>query len=131
MNKTRSAASKATMTTATSQNKQFPKKIELLKEHPEWRDSEQTKNNAQFDCQTRRNARSLHICAIPLTFLGVRLITRAFSDACESAQELPGAERPGIERFSLEEWRQRPAQGEKKMDGHVKFARGKQSNFRI
>jgi hypothetical protein len=58
-------------------------------------------------------------------------ITRAFSDACESAQELPGSESAGMERFGFEQWRRLPAQGEKKMDGHVKFAPSKQPDFHI
>jgi hypothetical protein len=36
-----------------------------------------------------------------------------------------------MERFGLKEWRRMPARSEKKMDGHVKFALGKQSDFRI
>src|SRR5215469_6309391 len=58
-------------------------------------------------------------------------INRAFSDACESAQELTGAEGSGIERLGLEEWRQMPAPSEKNINGHVKFAPSKQSDFRI
>jgi hypothetical protein len=58
-------------------------------------------------------------------------ITRAFSDACESAQELRGLEGPGIERLGLEEWRRMPGRSGKKIDGHVKFAASKQSDLRI
>ena len=58
-------------------------------------------------------------------------ITRAFSDACESGQELPGSEGQGIERLGLEEWRRMPAPGKQKMDGHVKFAPSKQADLRI
>jgi hypothetical protein len=47
----------------------------------------------------------------------------------ESAQGLPGSERPDMERFGLKEWRRMRARSEKKMDGHVKFAPGKQSDF--
>jgi hypothetical protein len=54
-----------------------------------------------------------------------------FQTPPESAQELPGSERAGMERFGFEEWRQLPPQGEKKIDGHVKFAPGKQSELRI
>jgi hypothetical protein len=60
-----------------------------------------------------------------------RTITRAFSDACESAQELPSSQGPGIERLGLEEWRRIPAPGKKKIDGHVKFSPSKQPDFRI
>jgi len=58
-------------------------------------------------------------------------ITRAFSDACESGQELPGSEGQGIERLGLEECRRMSARSEKKMDDHVKFAPSKQSDFRL
>src|SRR5215469_6119460 len=60
-----------------------------------------------------------------------RTITRAVSDACESAQELPSSQGPGIERLGLEAWRRMPAPGKKKIDGHVKFSPSKQPDFRI
>src|SRR5215472_12932356 len=94
--------------------------------------SEQTNNDSQFDCHTRRNARSLHICAIPLTFPGVRArLPERFQTPVRVRKSCRARKGRGIERLGLEEWRRMPGRREKKIDGHVKFAPSKQSDFRV
>ena len=83
-----------------------PPKSWIVEEHPEWRDSEQTEERFAIRLPDKKECKkSAHLRHSADLSSSNRTITRAFSDACDCAQELPGAQGPGIERSAFEEWR--------------------------